>query len=289
MTCNFITLDVEEWYHANYEGVDFDRYRHKGSRLSQNVDRLIALFARHEVKITCFVLGQVAEEHPDVVKRLHAAGHEIASHGCDHRLVYTMTPEEFKEDVKRSCGLLGDITGERVRGFRAPSWSVIEKVRPWYYDTLEAQGLSYSSSVYPGRTFLYGIEGASEKPHYPEIRGRVSPVLEIPCPVVRLLGKAMGFYIRLFPAWFMARYMTKENARGKSVFIYIHPREIDPDQHRLDLPFLTSLIHYWGIRSCERKIDALTARMKSTWRTMGEYTSAKRQEAAKENFLQEVR
>ncbi|MFH2000322.1 MAG: polysaccharide deacetylase family protein [Planctomycetota bacterium] len=273
MVYNFITLDVEEWYHANYEGVDFDHYRQKGSRLARTVDRLIELYDRQKVKITCFVLGQVAEEHPDLVRRLHDAGHEIASHGCNHKLVYTMDPEEFREDLKRSCALLEDITGERVCGFRAPSWSVTGSIRTWYYRTLEEQGLRYSSSVYPGKTFLYGIEGASDEPHFPEIQGRTVAVLEIPCPIVTILWKTMGFYIRLFPAWFMKRYIRAANKRGKPVFVYIHPREIDPDQHRLDLPFFTSMIHYWGIRGCEKKIERLTANLNPTWCTMRDYVT----------------
>jgi polysaccharide deacetylase family protein (PEP-CTERM system associated) len=254
---NFLTLDIEEWFHANYDGVDSARFANQETRLEALVDRLIDLCARHSVHTTCFVLGSVAKRSPVVVKKLHQAGHEIASHGYGHESVKSMVPTGFKADLAMSCDVLEQITGEKVLGFRAPSFSVRRENLEWFYPTLEEAGLRYSSSVFPGQTFLYGIPGFPEHIHYPTVGGRRSSVLEIPMPVIRFLGHDMGLYMRFFPTAMLSRKVTRDNKAGKSVVFYVHPREIDPQQPRLPLPYLQGLIHYWGINSCEKKLDML--------------------------------
>lgn len=252
---NFFTFDVEEWYQANYDNIDLTWCRKQKSNLESSVDSLLDLCDKYHVKMTCFVLGQLAKEKPSVVRKLQKAGHEIASHGCRHQLVYSMTPKEFREDLLTSCGILEDITGEKVIGFRAPSYSVNEDILDWYYEILEELELQYSSSVYPTKTFLYGINNFPEIMHYPMVRGCQSRILEIPAPVVNMLGKKVGLYIRLFPAWFITYYLRRQNKNGKSVFLYIHPRELDPDQPRLKLPLHISLIHYYGVKGCLQRIE----------------------------------
>ena len=128
---NFLTLDIEEWFHANYADVQPPSSVGETS-LESLVDRLIALCAERSVQTTCFVLGSVARAKPAVVRKLHAAGHEIASHGCGHQLVYSMGRERFTEDLRESRDILEGITGERVLGFRAPSFSVTREILPWY-------------------------------------------------------------------------------------------------------------------------------------------------------------
>ncbi len=255
----FFTLDVEEWYHANYDNVEHGGYDPARTNLESNVDRLIDLCGQYNIKSTCFVLGSVAESKPRMVSKLHRAGHEIASHGYGHRLVYNMPPAEFEADLTRANDLLENITGEKVLGFRAPSWSVKEENLSWYYAVLEKLGFTYSSSVYPAQTFLYGIPGFPETAGYPVVEGKAAAIVEIPVPVVNLLGKKIGFsggfYFRFFPGWFIKRCLRRKTAETDQTFIYLHPREIDTRQPRLSLPLLERFIHYWGIGACQEKLE----------------------------------
>ncbi len=254
---NLLTFDIEEWYHANYDGVDQSRYAGPPTRLDALVNRLLELCARHGVKSTFFVLGSVAEAKPSIVRAIHAAGHEVASHGYGHQSLRALSPEQFRADLERSCGILEDITGVKILAYRAPSFSVTAESLGWFYPALEQAGVLCSSSVFPGRTFLYGVPGFPEEPHYPIVNGRRAGVLEIPMPRVRAFGRDLGLYVRLFPAWFLRRRVERDNRRGRPVAFYVHPREIDPQQPRLPLRWPVSLIHYWGVASCERKLDAL--------------------------------
>jgi polysaccharide deacetylase family protein (PEP-CTERM system associated) len=256
-TPNFLTFDIEEWFHANYAGIDSEQFADQETNLERLVDELIELCARHSVRTTCFVLGTVGQRSPAVVKKLHRAGHEIASHGHSHTTVYSMTAASFKADLVLSCDILEQITGTKVLGFRAPSFSLREDTLDWYYPVLEEAGLQYSSSVFPGKTFLYGISSFPEHIHRPEVHGRPTSILEFPMPVVRFMGKEMGLYIRLFSAGMLQKRLARENASGKPVILYVHPREIDPFQPRLPLPFIQSVVHYWGIKNCKRKLDTL--------------------------------
>lgn len=273
----FLTFDIEDWYHANYSEVRPPAAGNLHSNFPKNVQRLMEICARLHIRSTCFVLGEMGEKFPEVIRALHAAGHEIASHGYAHKLVYSMTPTEFKEDLGRSCGILEDITGRKILGFRAPSWSVKRENLGWYYETLESLGLRYSSSVYPAHTFLYGIEDFPEQAGYPEIAGRRTTILEIPVPVTRVLhrkvGYSGGFYLRFFPAFFIKQRLDRALATGAKPFIYLHPREIDVDQPKLKLSLLNHTIHYWGIRSCERKLEHILAGYADRIQTMESFIS----------------
>jgi peptidoglycan-N-acetylglucosamine deacetylase len=169
-------------------------------------------------------------------------------------LVYTLGAKKFAADLAASVDILQDLTGEKVLGYRAPSFSVTQEILSWFYPVLEEAGLQYSSSVFPGRTFLYGVPGFPARVHRPVIAGRECGILEFPLPLMRLFGLQMPLYIRLFPAWAIARRLARGN-----VVLYVHPREIDPNQPRLDLAFLQARIHYWGIRTCESKLRAVLA------------------------------
>jgi polysaccharide deacetylase family protein (PEP-CTERM system associated) len=256
---NFLTIDIEEWYHADYDGLQPATYS-QDTHLEALVDRLIDLCAEYGVHTTCFVLGSVAQSKPGIVKKLHMAGHEIASHGCDHELVYRIGPRRFEEDLRRSCDILEALTGEKVLGYRAPSFSVTSDSLGWYYDVLEAAELVYSSSVFSGRTFLYGVPDFPDRVHHPVVGGRTRKTIEFPVPRVNLAGRHLGLYVRLFPASMILRRIESDNQAGKPVVLYVHPREIDPFQPRLQLPFPQSVIHYWGIRGCEAKLRKIVSR-----------------------------
>ncbi len=272
---HFLTLDIEDWFHANYESVDMASFRTRPSRLEWEVERLLEICDAAAVKSTCFVLGSIAETFPGLIKEISAARHEVASHGYSHRLVHSMTPAQFREDVKSSCTLLEDLTGERVSGFRAPSWSVRSQTLQWFYPALEELGLTYSTSVYPAHTFLYGIPDFPRRTHRPVIGGRRTGILEIPVPVTRSLGKATGFsggfYFRFFPAWFIRREFQNQDVQGRDTFLYLHPREIDPQAPRLPLSHLEAFIHYHGVRNCELKLRGMLNSLAGSFVRMGDF------------------
>ena len=263
---------------GNYKGLDTSPYVGAASRIEQEIDRLIEICAKHKIRATCFVVGTLAKERPDIVRKLAEAGHEIASHSYHHRLVYEMSPVEFREDLRRSIGGLEDITGRSVAGFRAPSWSVRSPMLPWYYATLEEWGIRYSSSVYPGHTYLYGIAGFPQQIHRPLIDGVQTGVTEIPQRLTRIFGKDIGFsggfYFRLFPLHFILHNIRRLNREGAPLFIYLHPREIDPRAPRLPLRGLDRMIHYWAVGSCEQKFIRLLQSLSSRYVTMADYVAS---------------
>ncbi len=260
---NFITFDIEEWYHANYPGLDVSGFKDRPPEFRSLMQRLLDLCNSSGIKATFFVLGSIAETYPDIVRQISTAGHEVASHGYRHRLVSGMSPAEFREDLNRSCGILEAITGRKVLGFRAPSFSVTKAIQPWYYQTLSDAGLRYSSSVFAGKTFLYGIEDFPYRIHAP-----MSGIWEFPIPSLKLLHFYMGVYLRLFPSWFVNRLIRRSNAHGAPMMLYLHPREIDPDQPRLPLSAATKFIHYFGIKGCETKVRSILASNAGSFETL---------------------
>ncbi len=271
ITNNFLTFDIEEWFHANYDGIDSSQYDFQSTNLEKNVDQLIALCDTFNVKSTCFILGDVALSKPHIVKKLFDAGHEIASHGSSHKLVYPMTPDEFRTDIQASSEILEQIIGEKVVGFRAPSWSVKRDTLPWFYKILAEEGFAYSSSVYPAKNTLFGIENFSDTPNYPTSL----PILEIPQSVMTLFGNRVGYagggYLRFFPTWLIKQVMRAKNREGKSVFIYVHPREIDVHQPRLKLGWMDGYFHYQGIAGCEEKLVSLIEEFSPSFIRMDAY------------------
>lgn len=268
---NFLTFDIEEWYHANYPGIDFKTFSPHPSRLETNTDRLIEMCERHGVKATCFILGEVAATKPSVVKKLFEAGHEIASHGNSHRLIYPMSPQEFREDVRIASDRLEQLIGQKVVGFRAPSWSVKQESLSWFYDILAQEGFRYSSSIYPGKNTHFGIDGGEENIHYVPH----SSMVEIPQSVMNLFGNRLGYagggYLRFFPTWLIVRMIHKKNRENKNVFLYVHPREIDVDERRLELTGLDRYFHYQGIAHTETKLDILLSTFQKSFQRMDEY------------------
>ncbi len=257
---NFLTFDTEEWYHANYDGMDPAALRGRGSNFPAQMEDLLALCAAAGARATFFVLGAVAEDHPGVVRAIAAAGHEIASHGYGHALAYRQTIDEFAADVRRSVAILEDVAGAAVRGYRAPSWSIVA-ANYHYLAVLEELGLVYDASVFPVRTFLYGIPDAPAHIHRPVVAGRTLNLWEIPTSVVRLAGRNMGysggFYFRLFPGLFIAYAIRRANRRGRPAVVYLHPRELDPGERRLTLPAKEAFIHYHGIGGARAKLVSL--------------------------------
>jgi polysaccharide deacetylase family protein (PEP-CTERM system associated) len=262
---NILTVDVEEWYHGNL--ADGRRPATDGpSRLERNVAELLALFAAHEARATFFVVGSVAERKPAVVEMIRDAGHDIAIHGHDHRLVYQLTPAQFERDTWRALDAVQAVTGKRARGYRAPSWSISSHML-WAYEVLGELGLEYDASVCPFRTFLYGDARAPRFPCYPA-RGRGFDILEIPLSTVRVLGRNVpfsgGFYLRMLPWPAIALGVRRVNAEGHPAIVYVHPHDIDADERRLPLGLGARFIQYAGVSTVRGKLERLLARWRFT-------------------------
>lgn len=255
-----LSFDIEDWYHANYQQVDMSGYRTQSFHFRQNIHKLIDICAQHNAKATFFTLGTIAEDFPDVVKEIVSQGHELASHGYSHELAYKQNIMDFRADVSKSINILQDISGVSIKGYRAPSWSIVQR-NLHYLEVLQELGLVYDASIFPVKTFLYGIPNAPQCIHHPTVNGQQLSLYEVPMSVASVFGKTIGysggFYLRLFPE-FLIEYFIKNNLnKGKYTILYLHPRELDPTEKRLQLPFLENIIHYYGISSTTNKLNNL--------------------------------
>jgi polysaccharide deacetylase family protein (PEP-CTERM system associated) len=256
------SIDVEEYFQVSALEPHVARSSWDGfqSRLRIGMDRLLGLLDRHTTRGTFFVLGWVAERHGDLVREIASRGHEVASHGWDHRRVTQQTPEQFRESVRRTRSALEDLAGTAVIGFRAPSFSIVPG-REWALEILGEEGYRYDSSLFPIRRPGYGYPGASRDPHWRNGRsgGRI---LEVPPATVRWMGQNLpaggGAYFRLFPYGVVRGAFRDAERRGVPATFYIHPWELDPEQPRLEgLPWTTRVRHYGGLERTAPRLERL--------------------------------
>jgi polysaccharide deacetylase family protein (PEP-CTERM system associated) len=258
---NALTIDLEDYFHVSaYAGKvrleDWDSYP---SRVEQNTERLLELLAEHNCLATFFVLGWVAEKKPEVVARVAAAGHEIACHSLRHRRIFDLTPQEFREDTRRAKAVIEAVTGKRVVGYRAPSFSVTRK-SSWALNILLEEGFQYDSSVFPVEHPSYGIPDAPRTPYW--INTTSGRILEFPMPTLAIGTKRSpiggGAYLRLLPysytLWAIRHLNRNENF---PVCVYIHPWELDPQQPRMGGSLSARARHYFGLRGTETKVRKL--------------------------------
>jgi polysaccharide deacetylase family protein (PEP-CTERM system associated) len=264
---NAMTVDVEDYFHVTAFAGSLDRSKWPTleSRVERNTQQLLELFARHQVRITFFVLGWVAERCPGLIRELHRAGHEIACHGLTHELVYKQTPALFREETQRSKAMLEDLIGAKVRGYRAATYSITAQSL-WALDILEELGFEYDSSVFPVRHDLYGIPGASRHP----FRVASGRLLEVPLTTVRVAGQhlpcAGGGYFRLLPYAFFRWAVRRVNREGLPAVFYLHPWEIDPQQPRIDAPWRSRFRHYTNLHRTQSRLETLLGDFR--WGTM---------------------
>jgi polysaccharide deacetylase family protein (PEP-CTERM system associated) len=215
------------------------------------------------IKATFFIVGEIARADPALVRAIHERGHEVASHGWDHRRVLAMTSNQFREDLRRSCDALAQVTGEAVAGYRAPTFSIVQRTA-WALDILAESGLVYDSSIYPMRHDRYGVPWAPRTPFL--ARGRSQPMLELPPATLRVarvnLPVGGGGYFRLFPLALMEQGLRQVRRHGEPpvAMLYFHPWEFDPAQPRLPLTRVNRFRTYVGIERTRRRLSSLLAR-----------------------------
>jgi polysaccharide deacetylase family protein (PEP-CTERM system associated) len=260
-TNGIFTIDVEEYYQV--EGFsqvvgknDWERYP---DRVEEPTARLLDLLEAHDVRGTFFVLGWLAERNPALVRRIVASGHEIASHGYDHTMITKLTPAQFRRDVRMAREILQDVTGREVTGYRAPTFSIVER-SSCAYSILAEEGYRYSSSVFPFRHDRYGWPEFGEKPKK-VVSGSQGDLWEVPLSVGYVgpirLPFGGGGYLRIYPFFLTKWLIASIRKNGEYVLVYIHPWELDPDQPVVPAPLLRRVRHRIGIRSVEEKIGKL--------------------------------
>ncbi len=223
---NALTIDLEDWPQAV-----LDPSLPVTRRVVGNVGRLLDFLDRRQVKATFFALGKVCECFPQLLPRIDAAGHEIASHGYGHELLHHLSPDQFRSDLRRSIEIIESQIGQRPAGYRAPAFSITARTR-WAGPILAELGFRYSSSIFPVRKKRYGIPDAPRVPH----RWPDCPLVEFPLATLRVLGANIpvcgGGYLRLFPGWVHAQAIRRLNAAGHPAVLYLHPYEFAPDEVR---------------------------------------------------------
>jgi len=260
---NGLSVDVEEWFQvgaferviakADWDGLD--------SRVAYNTGKVLDLFGETGVKATFFTLGWVAERNPALIRRIADEGHEVASHGWDHDRVFTMTPDAFRADLKRARIALEDASGQRVTGYRAPSFSIDQRT-PWAHQVLAEEGYAYSSSVAP---LVHDHYGWADAPKYAYRPVAGSDLIELPITLADVAGRKIttgGGFFRLFPAAITDRAVVRANRdEQRPAVFYFHPWEVDPDQPRIArAPLKSRLRHYSRLGAMAGKLRRLVGR-----------------------------
>lgn len=259
---NAMTVDVEDYYQVSA----FEKYIPQGEwptypqRIVESTRRILDILAESDTRATFFILGWVAERYPHLVREIAAANHEIGLHSCAHRLIYEMSPEEFRRDVRNGLSLLQDILGSAVVSFRAPSFSITQ-ASLWALEILVEEGIRYDSSIFPIYHDRYGIPGGKTEIH--TIKTPAGPLHEFPPSVVRFFGKNLpvsgGGYFRLYPYGLSRFCLRLINRKERRPFMfYVHPWEVDPEQPRLLFGSrVTRFRHRVGLRRTEGKLRRL--------------------------------
>lgn len=259
---NAMTVDVEDYFHvaALAQSIDRSQWNEMEYRAEANTTRLLDLFDESGISATFFVLGWVARRSPQLVREIHRRGHEIASHGMSHKLVYNQTPQEFSDETYESKALLEELIGAPVLGYRASTYSITKRSL-WALDILHEAGFVYDSSIFPIRHDVYGIADA------PQVPARLATpkgasIVEFPMSTAPMFGARLpvsgGGYFRLLPYWLTRAGLRKLNLQLDRPFIfYLHPWEVDPDQPRIRTSWKSTLRHYTNLDRCEARLRRL--------------------------------
>lgn len=256
---NAMSIDVEDYFQVSAfkNNIPISQWDSIPCRVEKNMDVVMEVLNKNNVKATFFTLGWMAKRYPQMVRTLVADGHELASHGYGHQMLTDMNPQEFERDIKLAKSILEDVSGVAVQGYRAPSFSITTKTL-WAHEILASAGYTYSSSVYPIQHDLYGIPNAPRFAYQ-----ATSTLIEIPATSVRIGNKNFpasgGGFFRLFPLRLSKSIIAKVNRDDqKSAIFYCHPWEFDPDQPRVANASLKSRFrHYVNLKTNRDKFDQL--------------------------------
>jgi polysaccharide deacetylase family protein (PEP-CTERM system associated) len=255
-----LSFDIEEHFQVSAFASPMRRRHWDGfeSRVERNTDAILRLLDVRQFKATFFILGWVAERFPQLVRRLAAEGHEIASHGYGHELITAQTPQMFREDVRRAKGILEDVAGAPVHGYRAPSFSITHETK-WALQILVEEGYVYDSSVFQVLHDRYGMPGANPLCH--QLETAAGKLWELPPSTVKLGGVrvpvAGGGYFRLFPYPILRWMLRRIEIQGQPLVVYLHPWELDPAQPRMQGPLLSQFRHYLNLKKTKGRLTAL--------------------------------
>ncbi|MCD6163369.1 MAG: DUF3473 domain-containing protein [candidate division Zixibacteria bacterium] len=255
---NAFSVDFEDWFQC-LEVIPLSQWDNYEYRIENNAHRILDLLDEGNVKATFFILGHIAEKFPHLIKEIDKRGHFLGTHGYSHKQVYKQNKSEFSEELKKSIGLVADITGRRLYGYRAPIFSIVAESL-WALDILLEQGLIYDSSIFPVLNYRYGIVSNQRFVHNLATPGGQS-IIEIPIAAAKYFRVNFpvggGAYLRIFPYSITKAGLKSINREGHSFTFYVHPWEIDPSHPRIDLPFRISATHYFNLKSTCNKITKL--------------------------------
>jgi len=266
---NAMTVDVEDYYHVSAfsKKIKLDDWNNYEQRVITNTNNILKLFDEHNVQATFFVLGWVAEKNPGLVREIANCGHEIASHGYSHQLIYNQNKKIFKEETFKSKKLLEDEAQTEVLGYRAASYSITSESL-WALDILVEAGFKYDSSIFPIHHDRYGIPSAKINPHRFQT-AKNKEIIEFPLTTQKFMGLKLpvsgGGYFRIYPYYFTKYLLKKKCYKNKHPFIfYFHPWEIDPWQPKINAGLLSNFRHYNNIHKCKERLGMLLNDFKFT-------------------------
>jgi polysaccharide deacetylase family protein (PEP-CTERM system associated) len=257
---SFLTVDVEDYFQASAfsEFVPCETWDRQPSRVEQNTKKVLELLAEFDLHGTFFVLGWVADRYPSLVRQIQGAGHDLGCHSYAHRLVYRLSPKEFRDDTRRAKAAIEDAAGVAVHAYRAPSFSITNRSL-WALEILLELGFTVDSSIFPTRNHLYGIPNAPRQPFRIRVRG--GDLTEFPLPALKMGSWGVpvtgGAYLRLLPYAFQLLGLNRLTNRAKPIVLYFHPWEFDPDQPRLACALGPRFYHYTGLDQTEVRLRRL--------------------------------
>ena len=258
MSFNLLSVDLEDWYHfmGDPGAPAYEQWPAYESRVEKTTDVLLDILEGK--RITFFVLGYIAKQHPELIRKIASAGHEIACHGDKHDFVFKQGPDKFRDDIASAKAVLEDITGVRCSGYRAPGFSIREQDR-WALEIIKEEGFEYDSSIFPAMRTSGGIAGFYPYPQ--KINLKSGQLVELPVSTSKVLGVTTAFcgggFFRFFPESYIVNGIKKINAIGQPAITYIHPRDLDYDQPKLPLKPVNRFMFYFGLKKAQAKFKRL--------------------------------
>jgi len=259
---NILTFDIEEWFHCDFISGN-ENWSNYEVRIHKNTDYILDVLLKYNRKATFFILGWIAEKHPELVVKIHKAGHEIGCHSMKHQLVHRFTPKQFREDTQNALNVIENVIGEKVIIYRAPAFSINNET-PWAFEVLNELGITHDASIFPAKHDYGGFPSfGSSEPSIIEVNGIF--IKEFPMNIKKLLNTPIVFsgggFFRLFPY----PLIKKWTIQSEYVMTYFHPRDFDKDQPMLQhLPFMRKFKSYYGLKAAGNKFDRFVSDFTTT-------------------------